>query len=69
MPVKAHQASEYLKTPEDIAAYLNAAIEDMGEDPRLLMKALRNVRCGARRRIRARAARQAGPGRVVSCPV
>lgn len=43
MPVKVHQASEYLKTPEDIAAYLNAAIEDMGEDPRLLMKALRNV--------------------------
>ena len=43
MPVKAHQAREYLKTPEDIAAYLNAAIEDMGEDPRFLMKALRNV--------------------------
>ena len=37
MPVKAHQASEYLKTPEDVAAYLNAAIEEMGEDPRLLM--------------------------------
>ena len=43
MPVKAHQASDYLTTPEDVAAYLNAAIEDMGEDPRLLMKALRNV--------------------------
>ena len=43
MPVKAHQAGEYLTTPEDVAAYLNAAIEEMGEDPRLLMKALRNV--------------------------
>lgn len=43
MPVKAHQASDYLTTPEDVAAYLNAAIEEMGEDPRLLMKALRNV--------------------------
>ena len=24
MPVKAHKASDYLKTPEEIAAYLNA---------------------------------------------
>ena len=31
------------KTPEDIVAYLNAAIEDMEDDPRLLMKAFRNV--------------------------
>ena len=43
MPVKAHKASDYLKTPEDIVAYLNAAIEEMGDDPRLLMKAFRNV--------------------------
>ena len=43
MPTIEHRASEYLKTPEDIAAYLNAAIEDMGDDPRLLMKAFRNV--------------------------
>ena len=43
MPVKEHRASEYLKTPEDIAAYLNAVIEEMGDDPRLLMKAFRNV--------------------------
>ena len=43
MPVREHRASDYLKTPEDIAAYLNAVIEEMGDDPRLLMKAFRNV--------------------------
>lgn len=43
MPVKKHKASDYLKTPEEIAAYLNAAIDDMDGDPRLLTKALRNV--------------------------
>ena len=43
MPVKAHKASDYLKSPEDAAAYLNAALEEMGDDPRLLMKAFRNV--------------------------
>ena len=43
MPVREHKASDYLKTPEDIAAYLNAVIEEMGDDPRLLMKAFRNV--------------------------
>ncbi len=43
MPVKNHRAADYLKTPEDIVAYLNAAIEEMGDDPRLLMKAFRNV--------------------------
>lgn len=41
--VKVHKASDYLKTPEDIAAYLNAAIEEFDGDPRLLMKAFRNV--------------------------
>ena len=43
MPTKEHKASDYLQTPEDIAAYLNAAIEEMGDDPRLLMMAFRNV--------------------------
>lgn len=43
MPVKAHKASDYLNTPEEIAAYLNAALEEMDDDPRLLMKAFRNV--------------------------
>ena len=43
MPVKEHRASDYLRTPQDIAAYLNAAIEEFEGDPRLLMKACRNV--------------------------
>ena len=43
MPVKQHRASDYLKTPQDIAAYLNAAIEEFDGNPRLLMKAFRNV--------------------------
>lgn len=43
MPANQHKASDYLKTPEDIVAYLNAAIEEMGDDPRLLMRAFRNV--------------------------
>ena len=28
MPVKKYRAGGYLKTPEDIAAYLNATIEE-----------------------------------------
>lgn len=43
MPVKEHRASDYLRTPRDIAAYLNSAIEDFEGDPRLSMKAFRNV--------------------------
>ena len=43
MPVKEHETSDYLKTPRDAAAYLNAAVEEMGDDPRLLIKAFRNV--------------------------
>ena len=43
MPITEHDASAYLTTPEEIAAYLNAVIEEMGDDPRLLMIALRNV--------------------------
>ena len=42
MPTKPHKASDYLKTPKDIAAYLNATIEEM-DDPRLLTIAFRNV--------------------------
>ena len=69
MPVKAHHASDYLNTPEDVAAYLNAAIEEMGEDPRLLMKALRNV-AAAQGGVSA-LARQAklDRGRAVSRPI
>ncbi len=43
MPITKHKASNYLRPQEDIVAYLNAAIEEMGDDPRLLMKAFRNV--------------------------
>jgi len=43
MPIKTHKASDYLNTPEEVAAYLNAAIEDMDGDPRLVAKACRNV--------------------------
>ncbi|MCY4530234.1 MAG: putative addiction module antidote protein [Chloroflexi bacterium] len=45
MPTREYDASEYLETPEDIAGYLNAVMEEMGEDddPRLLMMALRDV--------------------------
>ena len=43
MPIRDHKASDYLKTPEDVVAYLNAAIDEMEDDPRLLMKAFRNV--------------------------
>ena len=43
MPARTHEASEYLYTPEDVVAYLNAAIEESDGDPRLLMEAFRNV--------------------------
>ena len=38
---KEYKTSDYLKTPKDIAAYLNEVLED--DDPKLLMLALRNV--------------------------
>lgn len=41
MSVKEYKTSDYLKTSEDIAAYLNEILED--HDPKLLMIALRNV--------------------------
>jgi probable addiction module antidote protein len=36
-----YKTSDYLTTPEDIAAYLNTVLEE--DDPKLLMLALRNV--------------------------
>ncbi len=41
MATKEYKTSDYLKTSEDIAAYLNEVLED--DDPKLLMLALRNV--------------------------
>ena len=38
MPVRPHEAREYLRTPEDVAAHLNAATEESDGDPRLLRK-------------------------------
>lgn len=43
MPIREHDASEYINTPEEIAEYLNVTLEEMGDDPRLLMLALRNI--------------------------
>ena len=43
MPVREHKASDYLKTPEAIAAYLNVVFEDTDTDHEDLMIALRNV--------------------------
>ena len=41
MRTVAFKTSDYLNTPENIAAYLNEILED--DDPKLLMLALRNV--------------------------
>ena len=41
MATKQYKTSDYLKTPDDIAAYLNEVLED--DDPKLLMLSLRNV--------------------------
>ena len=43
MPVTAQTPADRLDTPETIAAYLNATLDEMDDDPRLLMKALQNV--------------------------
>ncbi len=43
MPTKPHRASDYLDTPEAIAAYLNVVFEDPDSDHEDLMTALRNV--------------------------
>ena len=43
MPVKELRAIDYLRTPQDSSAYLNAAIVQFKSDTRLLMKAFRRV--------------------------
>ncbi len=52
MPVKAHRASDYLKSPEDAAAYLNPALEERATTPACSLKALDSVGCGERARFR-----------------
>ena len=41
MPSKNYKTSDYLATPEDVAFYLDAALEE--DDPKLLLAALRDV--------------------------
>lgn len=43
MPTRKHRASDYLRTPEEMVVYLNATIEEREDDPRLLIRAFRNV--------------------------
>lgn len=43
MPVTAQTPADRLDTPEAIAAYLNATLNDRDDDGRLLIKALRDV--------------------------
>ena len=43
MPTVPHRASDYLKTPEAIAAYLNVVLDDPESDHEDMMVALRNV--------------------------
>ena len=62
IPLKPHRASDYLKSPEEAAAYLSATVEEMGDDPLLLMTALRSV-AEAQRGV-AEVAREAERGRV-----
>lgn len=41
MPSKSFKVSDYLKTPKDVASYLDAALEQ--DDPKLLLEALRDI--------------------------
>ena len=43
MPTAPHRASDYIKTPESIAAYLSVVLDDPESDHEDLMAALRNV--------------------------
>ena len=55
---KFYDAAEYLKTSEEVTAYLEAALED--GDPRVIVHALGNI---ARARGMSHIAREAGLGR------
>ena len=41
MTTTKYNSSDYLKTPEDVAAYIEAVLEE--DDPKLLLAALRDV--------------------------
>lgn len=51
---------DYLKTEKDIVAFLNAALEEYGDDPEFIAKCLGDV---ARARGMAKVAKKAGLGR------
>ena len=53
-------SSEHLKTDEDIANYLDACLEEAGDDPAFIAKALGNI---ARARGMSQLARDTGLGR------
>ena len=53
-------SAEHLKTDEDIALYLDACLEEAGDDPAFIAKALGNV---ARARGMSQLARDTGLGR------
>lgn len=52
-----YDTADYLKSEEDIAAYLEAVMEEGGDDPAFITKALGNV---ARARGMSQLAREAG---------
>ena len=60
--IKLHKwdSAEHLKTDEDIALYLDACLEEAGDDPAFIAKALGNV---ARARGMSQLARDTGLGR------
>ena len=53
-------SAEYLKTGQDIALYLDACLEEAGDDPAFIAKALGNI---ARARGMSQLARDTGLGR------
>ena len=53
-------SAEYLKTEEDMANYLDACMEEAGDDPAFIAKALGTI---ARARGMTQVARDAGPSR------
>jgi len=52
-----YDAADYLETEEDIAAYLDAVIDECGDDPSLIARALGDV---ARARNMSQLARETG---------
>lgn len=62
MPVKTspYDVADYLDSQEDIQAYLDAVLEEAGDDPRLIVHALANI---TRTKNMSRIARESGISR------